>query len=35
MSVETLKVLAISCGSFKLWPLSKELDGAMLGNSIY
>ena len=38
MSVATftkylLKVLAISCGSTKLRPLSKKLDGATLGNS--
>ena len=28
-----LKALAISCGSVKLRPLSKILDGATLGNS--
>ena len=28
-----LKALAISCGSVKLQPLSKVLDGATLGNS--
>ena len=38
MSVATftkylLKALAISCGSVKLRPLSKILDGATLGNS--
>ena len=38
MSVATftkycLKALAISCGSVNLWPLSKILDGATLGNS--
>ena len=27
-----LKALTISCGSVKLWPLSKILDGAKLGN---
>ena len=37
MSVVTLteyllKALAISFGSVKLWPLSKILDGATLGN---
>ena len=29
----SLKALAISCGSVKLRPLSKILDGATLGNS--
>ena len=38
MSVATLtkyllKALAVSCGSVKLWSLSKILDGAALGNS--
>ena len=28
-----LKVLVISCGSVKLWPLQKILDRAILGNS--